>query len=83
MIHDVPAIREGWPAGSAVRPTRRQVSRVSLIRMPHATVLQVRQWCHFFQADEEYGKRVAEQLGIDITDISEALKTAGKNLQPA
>ncbi|MEM9066138.1 MAG: catalase [Planctomycetota bacterium] len=28
--------------------------------------VQTRQLCHFFRADEDYGKRVADKLGIDI-----------------
>jgi len=28
--------------------------------------VQMRQLCHFFRADEEYGKMVAEKLGIDV-----------------
>ena len=28
--------------------------------------IQMRQLCHFFRADLEYGKRVAEELGITI-----------------
>lgn len=29
--------------------------------------IQERQLCHFFRADEEYGRRVAEGLGIDVS----------------
>ncbi len=28
--------------------------------------VQMRQLCHFFRADEDYGKRVAQKLGIDV-----------------
>jgi hypothetical protein len=26
----------------------------------------MRQLCHFFRADEDYGRRVAQKLGIDV-----------------
>jgi len=29
--------------------------------------VQMRQLCHFFRADEDYGKRVAAKLGIDVS----------------
>ncbi len=29
--------------------------------------VQVRQVCHFWRADEDYGRRVAEKLGIDVS----------------
>jgi len=28
--------------------------------------VQLRQICHFFRADEDYGRRVAAKLGIDV-----------------
>ena len=31
--------------------------------------VQMRQLCHFFRADEEYGRRVAEKLGIDLDEV--------------
>lgn len=34
--------------------------------------IQHRQLCHFFRADEEYGRRVAEALGVDISQFAEA-----------
>jgi catalase len=37
--------------------------------------VQLRQLCHFYRADEDYGKRVADRLGIDV---SEFLKDAQK-----
>ena len=36
--------------------------------------VQLRQICHFFRADEDYGKRVASKLGIDL---DEAMKEVG------
>jgi catalase len=30
--------------------------------------VQMRQVCHFFRADEDYGRRVAEKLGIDLSE---------------
>ena len=29
--------------------------------------VQMRQLCHFFRADEEYGRRVADKLGVDVS----------------
>lgn len=37
--------------------------------------VQLRQLCHFFRADEDYGRRVAQKLGIDV---GEFLQQAGK-----
>jgi catalase len=34
--------------------------------------VQLRQLCHFFRADEDYGKRVAAKLGIDISEFMNA-----------
>lgn len=31
--------------------------------------VQLRQLCHFFRADADYGRRVAEQLGIDLSTV--------------
>jgi catalase len=36
--------------------------------------IQQRQACHFFRADEEYGRRVAEGLGIDVSQPPEHAK---------
>lgn len=41
--------------------------------------VQMRQLCHFFRADENYGNRVAKKLGIDV---SEFMKKAEAGLQP-
>ena len=34
--------------------------------------VQKRQLCHFFRADEDYGRRVAEKLGIDVSEMLKA-----------
>jgi catalase len=34
--------------------------------------VQLRQLCHFFRADEEYGRRVADKLGIDVKEAMAA-----------
>jgi len=31
--------------------------------------VQLRQICHFFRADEDYGRRVAANLGIDVNEF--------------
>ena len=36
--------------------------------------IQERQVCHFFRADEEYGRRVAKGLGIDVSQMLAAAK---------
>ncbi len=35
--------------------------------------VQIRQLCHFFRADEDYGSRVAVKLGIDLAAVMEGL----------
>jgi len=40
--------------------------------------VQLRQLCHFFRADEDYGKRVAAKLGINLDEIM-----ASMGAQPA
>jgi len=36
--------------------------------------VQMRQLCHFFRADEDYGQRVAGKPGIDVSQFMEAAK---------
>jgi catalase len=38
--------------------------------------VQMRQLCHFFRADEDYGKRVAEKLGVDVSEFMEHAREA-------
>ncbi len=38
--------------------------------------VQLRQICHFFRADEDYGRRISEKLGIDLSDIEKHLPDA-------
>ena len=39
--------------------------------------VQLRQLCHFFRADEDYGRRVAEKLGLDVSEfLAHAASTA-------
>ncbi len=33
--------------------------------------VQLRQLCHFYRADEDYGRRVAGELGIDVSEFLE------------
>ncbi len=47
------------------RLTTRITSGLKLARRD----VQVRQLCHFFRADEDYGKRVASKLGIDVSQF--------------
>ncbi|TVQ32169.1 MAG: catalase [Phycisphaeraceae bacterium] len=39
--------------------------------------VQMRQLCHFFRADEEYGRRVAEKLGVDVSAFMQQPAGAG------
>ncbi|MDB5172444.1 MAG: catalase [Phycisphaerales bacterium] len=38
--------------------------------------VQMRQLCHFFRADADYGRRVAEKLGIDVSQFKGAPELA-------
>jgi len=38
--------------------------------------VQMRQICHFFQADEDYGRRIADKLGIDVSQVMEGAAPA-------
>ena len=46
--------------------------------------VQMRQLCHFFRADEDYGKRVAEKLGMDLDELMKDIgaDSAGRDAQP-
>lgn len=44
--------------------------------------VQMLQLCHFFRADEDYGRRVAEKLGIDLDELEKHLPV-GESPQPA
>ncbi len=35
--------------------------------------VQLRQLCHFFRADEDYGRRVAEKLGVNVEEVMKEL----------
>ena len=40
--------------------------------------VQMRQLCHFFRADEDYGKRVAKHLGIDLQALMASIPAGAK-----
>ncbi len=44
----------------------RLASRIAGVLGQARQEVQMRQLCHFFRADEDYGKRVAAKLGIDV-----------------
>ncbi len=44
----------------------RLTSRIAGVLGQARHEVQVRQICHFFRADEDYGQRVAEKLGVDV-----------------
>lgn len=50
----------------------RLASRIAGVLGQARTEVQMRQLCHFFRADEEYGRRVAEKLGIDVEAAMQA-----------
>ncbi len=44
--------------------------------------VQMLQLCHFFRCDEDYGKRVATKLGIDLSDLEQHMPSAKEKPQP-
>ena len=38
--------------------------------------IQMRQLCHFFRADIDYGWGVAKELGLDMTEVESGLTDA-------
>ena len=44
----------------------RLTSRVAGALKDARKEVQMRQLCHFFRADPDYGQRVAKKLGIDV-----------------
>ena len=48
------------------RLTRRIAGVLSQAR----SEVQMRQLCHFFRADEDYGRRVAQHLGVDLAAMA-------------
>ncbi len=40
--------------------------------------IQERQLCHFFRADEDYGRRVAKELGIDVQALMAGMGSGGE-----
>jgi catalase len=50
----------------------RLVTRIAGVLGQARSEVQMRQLCHFFRVDEDYGRRVAEKLGIDIEAAMEA-----------
>jgi catalase len=45
--------------------------------------VQMRQLCHFFRADEDYGRRVAQALGVDLDDAIGGLNGHAQNAATA
>jgi len=44
----------------------RLTTRIAGVLSQARQEVQMRQLCHFFRADEDYGKRIAQKLGIDL-----------------
>jgi catalase len=45
----------------------RLTTRIAGVLGDARSEIQMRQLCHFFRADEDYGRRVAEKLGVDVS----------------
>jgi len=62
----------------------RLASRIAGVLGQARQEVQMRQLCHFFRADEDYGRRVAEKLGHDLDRILQdaGADSAGRNAQP-
>ena len=50
----------------------RLASRIAGVLGQARDSVQLRQVCHFFRADADYGRRVAEKLGVDVSAIDHA-----------
>ncbi len=57
----------------------RLTTRIAGVLSQARREIQLRQLCHFFRADEDYGKRIADKLGIDV---EQAMAEAGANGHP-
>ncbi len=51
----------------------RLTSRIAGVLGQARREVQMRQLCHFFRADADYGRRVAAKLGVDVDALGEAL----------
>ena len=47
----------------------RLTSRIAGVLGDARQEVQMRQLCHFFRADEDYGKRIAQKLGVDVESM--------------
>jgi catalase len=61
------------------RLTRRIAGGLGQARME----VQMRQLCHFFRADEDYGRRIAKHLGIDLSALGQHIELKGTVAAPA
>ena len=65
--------------GQRDRLTRRIAGGLGQARLE----VQMRQLCHFFRADEDYGRRVAGHLKIDLSSMRQHVELKGQAAVPA
>ncbi len=53
----------------------RLASRIAGVLGQARKEVQERQLCHFFRADEDYGRRIAEKLGVGVSQFAETAGT--------
>ncbi len=61
----------------------RLTKRIAGVLKQARTEVQMRQLCHFFRADEDYGSRVAKHLGIDVSSVLGDAKYGAGGTSPA
>jgi len=52
----------------------RLATRIAGVLTQARQEVQMRQLCHFFRVDEDYGRRVAEKLGVDVNEYMQHAK---------
>jgi len=54
----------------------RVATRIAGVLGQAREAVQMRQLCHFFRADEDYGRRVAQKLGVDLEKVMSGMNAA-------
>lgn len=57
----------------------RLAKRIAGVLGQARTEVQMRQLCHFFRADQDYGTRVAKALGVDLSAFTNGAQNTGHN----
>jgi catalase len=60
----------------------RLTSRIAGVLGQARREVQLRQLCHFFRADQDYGQRVAQKLGINPSELQGIAELKGETRQP-